>query len=243
VDCNLARRLLPFSRTGGADLDAADRASLAHHLEACPGCAAADRAFDANVGRAMRAVPVPNGFSARLHTRLLAARMAFYRGLALRGLVIACIAVAVWGGWSMWRWPSLDAGLVAHQTYQMSGLSRSDAEARASATEWLRTAGAGLQAPEEFDYRLLSFVCRSDFQGVNAVPTLVFARGGATLRLHVVRENAFKNLGDLRDAVEDGGCTVEPRRYDSMPGWVFIAVTSGAPLDAFRLPPRLLDPA
>ena len=65
MDCNLARRLLPYDRPGGSDLDAADRAALGHHLESCPGCAAAGRAeqrggrrvLPGDVRRARRAAP------------------------------------------------------------------------------------------------------------------------------------------------------------------------------------------
>ena len=80
MDCDLVRRLLPFARPGGTDLDAADRAALDRHLGTCGGCAAAvaaEASFDAGLTWAMHAVPIPDGFPARLHTRLLAARAAF----------------------------------------------------------------------------------------------------------------------------------------------------------------------
>src|SRR4051794_242887 len=96
MDCDLARQLLPFARPGGADLEAADRVALDRHFAACPACAAAaaELAFDAGLAGAMRAVPVPDALRGRLLTRLVAARMAIYRGLALRGLIVLC-AVAL----------------------------------------------------------------------------------------------------------------------------------------------------
>jgi hypothetical protein len=244
MDCNLARQLLPYSRSGGADLDPSDRAALGRHLDACPTCAAAgnlDRAYDAVLARAMRAVPVPDSFSARLNTRLVAARMAFYRRVGLRVFLLVAVAAAGWTGWSNWRRPTFDAVQLAQQTYDLNGASRGLEEAQGSATAWLQEFDKALQAPDDFNYRLLSFAGVSTVQGLAGVPTLVFSRNEATMRVIVVREHAFKNLGEVREEI--GGCTVEARRYPSMPGWVFIIVTAGAPPDAFRPPSRPVDPA
>jgi hypothetical protein len=244
MDCNLARRLLPFARPGGADLDASDRAALGHHLETCPACAAAavaDRAFDGSLARAMRAVPVPDGLSIRLSNRLVAARMAIYRQLVIRVLLAACFVVAAGVGWSVWRRPVLDAGQLAQQTYDFSGSSRSADDARRTAAAWLQQFDARLAAPAEFNYRLLSFADRSNFQGLAGVPTLVFARNDATMRVYVVSEKSFRGIGEVREDV--GDCTVEVRRYDMMPGWLFVIVTSGAPPEAFQQQPHQLDPA
>jgi hypothetical protein len=126
---------------------------------------------------------------------------------------------------------------VAQNAYERSGMSRSNEEARDSATAWLRQFDSRLYAPAEFDYKLLAFVTTSDFEGLTSRPTLVFARGSATARVYVLRENAFKNLRALADqAVEVGGCTVTARRYPDLDGWVFLVVTSGAPLDVFLRP-------
>jgi hypothetical protein len=244
MDCNLARRLLPFARPGGMDLDAGERSALARHLESCPTCssaAAADRAFDGSLGVAMRAVQIPGGLAGRLNTNLLAARTAFYRRFAFRILLAAAIVIGGFVGWSTWRRPVLDASQLAQQTYDFSGSSRSGDDARRTAAAWLKQADRRLDAPAEFNYRLLSFAGRSDFQGLSGVPTMVFARNDATMRVYVVRQNSFKGIGEVREDV--GDCTVEVRRYESMPGWAFVIVTSGAPPEAFQQPPRQLDPA
>jgi hypothetical protein len=244
MDCDLARRLLPFARPGVADLDAADQIALGRHLESCPACAAAaaaEGAFDAALARAMREVPIPDTSSSRLTARLAAARRSFYRRLYLALGSILIILFAGWWGWSAWQRPVLDPLQLAQQTYEISGLSRTNDEAREAASDWLHLADGRLQAPDEFNYKLLAFAERSQFQGLANVPTLVFARNDATMRVYAVREGAFKGLGDIRE--EAGGCTVQTRRYDSMRGWVFIIVTSGAPPEAFRLPARSLDPA
>lgn len=242
MDCNLARQLLPLSRPGGADLDAADRADLGRHVAACPACAAAaDRAFDASLTRAMRAVSVPDGFSTRLQTRLIAARMAFFRRLFLYAFIAGLAIGLAWSAWTAWMRPTFDPVQLAQQTYELNGSSRGPQEAQGLATDWLRRFDSRLEAPDDFNYNLLSFAEPASFQGLNAVPTLVFARQNATMRVHVVRERALKNLGDMHE--EMGGCSVETRRYAAMPGWVFIVVTSGGPPDAFRPPARPTDPA
>jgi hypothetical protein len=250
MDCNLARRLLPYDRPGGSDLEAADRAALGHHLESCPGCAAAgraERAFDTALARSMRAVPVPDGFAVRLNSRLLAARFAFFRRIFLLGFLVIAILGGSLLAWSAWRKPELNAALLAQQTYELNGQSRTNDEARAAATDWLRQFDSRpffpptLVAPDDLNYKYLAFAQRSDFQGLSAVPTLVFARNDATMRVYVVREGVFRNLGEVRE--DAGGCTIEARRYESMKGWVFIVVTSGAPPEAFRQVDRPLDPA
>jgi hypothetical protein len=244
MDCNLARSLMPFARRGGMDLDAVDAAALDRHVESCPSCAAAgatNRSFDAVIARAMRAVSTPEGMSARLTTTLRAARVARYRRIALAAAAVTCVLVATAWGMVGWLRPVLDPAQLAQQTYQLNGQARTDEEARAAATDWLRLIDDRLQAPAEFNYKLLAFAERSALQGLNRVPTLVFTRGEATMRVYVVRESAFRDLGEVREEV--GGCTVLTRRFESLPGWVFILVTSGASPDAFRQPTRPLDPA
>jgi hypothetical protein len=80
-------------------------------------------------------------------------------------------------------------------------------------------------------------------QGLSGVPTLVFVHNDAVMRVYAIRENAFRDLAAFREGVEVGGCTVEARRYDTMPGWVFVVVTAGTPPDEFRRPNRSLQPA
>lgn len=244
MDCDLTRRLLPFMRD--ADLEAQDRVDLDRHLADCPACATAaarDLAFDTALARAMPAVPIPDAFHARLTARLTAARFAFYRRLAVRLLVVVCVLGIVCTMWTAWRRPTLDPTAVAMQAYELSGQGKGNDEAREAVAAWLRQVDPKLQPPDEFNYRLFAFACRSDFQGLSDVPTLVFARGEAMCRAYAVREGQFKELAAFREAVEVGGCTVEPRRYPSLPGWVFVVVTSGGAADEFRRPNRPLDPA
>src|SRR5262245_30471506 len=127
MDCDLARRLMPFARPGAAELDSADVAALNRHLAECSACSAAataDHAFDAAMARAIRSVSIPDHFPARLHTRLLAARMAVYRRWAIYGMIVVCLIIAGWAGWTTWRRPTLDPANLANQAYEWSGVSR-----------------------------------------------------------------------------------------------------------------------
>jgi hypothetical protein len=246
MDCDLARRLLPFDRPGAADLEPADRAALNRHVDTCPACAAVaanDHAFDAGLTRAMFAVAVPDTLHSRLTTKLAAARMAIYRRMAIRGLLGVCALLLCVSIWSNWRRPMLDPAALATQAYQQSGLSRSNEEARDLATAWLRQIDSDLEAPDDLNYRLFAFPCRSELQGLTGVPTLVFAHGEGIQRVYAIRERAFKDLAEFREPVQDGGCTVEARRYQSLPGWVFVVVTSGAVPDEFKRPHLPTGPA
>jgi hypothetical protein len=246
VDCELARQLLDYARPGANELDAADASALEQHLADCPLCgdrARAERSFGATIAGAMRAIPVPKDLRERLTTRLLAARRAWWRRawLCVGSAFFALLAAGV-GGWYSSRLV-IDPSAVAQAAYEQSGLSRSNDEARDGVTAWLRQLDARLRAPEELNYKLFSFNIQSDFEGLTRVPTLVFVRGDTAARVYVLRENAFKNLGSLTDQpVEVGGCTVTARRYPDMNGWVFLIVISGAPLDTFLSPTRLLPP-
>jgi hypothetical protein len=245
MDCDLARQLARFARPG--ELEAADAAALDRHLADCPTCATlvrGERAFDTQLARAMRAVPIPTGGRQRLAAHLLAARAAWWRRLWL--CVGSALAVVVGGGigWYYWSRPALDPAAVAQAAYEQSGLWRSNDEARETATAWLRQIHSGLRAPDELNYKLLAFEVRSDFAGLTSVPTLVFVRGDATARVYVVGAHAFRNLRALGEQpFEEGGCTVTARRYADMPGWVFILVTAGAPPDAFLRPAGPQPPA
>ena len=90
MDCDLARMLLHFR---ARDLEAADADTLARHLEFCPSCAAkaaAMRGFDAELSRAMVAVPARGRASALRTVELaFAARR---RAKFIRG---GCVAASV----------------------------------------------------------------------------------------------------------------------------------------------------
>jgi hypothetical protein len=248
MDCNLARQLLEFARPGAPELEADDADALEQHLTGCPDCgpyARAERAFDAAVARSMADIPLPPGGRDRLRTRLLAARGAWWRRTLLRSLTaLAALLLAVSVGAWYWGRPALDPAAAVLTAYAQSGLWRGPEEAQALVTDWLRQLDDRLRAPEELNYKLLASLERSDFQGKSSVPTMVFVRGDAIMRVYVVRAHAFRNLDSVDDQpVEEGGCTFLVRRYANMPGWVFIFVSAGAAPDTFNRPVKPMTPA
>jgi hypothetical protein len=237
MDCNDARRLLAFARPGVAELDGADLASLETHLAECAACGAAyriERRYDERLAAAMQAVPVTADGPARLMARLSAARWAWWRN---RVLVFAAAAIgAVLLGtiaFSYFGRPTLDPVTVAQSAYEQTGQGRTWEEARSIVDQWLRGIDLRLSAPAEWNYKLVAFLERSQFEGLSSVPTIVFTNGNVAARVYVVRASAFKNLDALEQPIEAGGCAVFVRRYAELPGWAFIVVTSGGPIEQF----------
>jgi hypothetical protein len=244
MDCKDARRLADFARPGAAELDAAELAALQSHLADCPDCGPAhclERRFDDRLARAMQFVAVPSHGLDQLLGRLAASRRTWWRN-RLMALTAAVLGLTLLSAlFVSWRRPMFDPAAIAHATYEHAGQWRSADEAHAIADAWLKGIDPRLAAPEEWNYKLLAFVGHSEFSGLSAVPTLVLTRGDAAARIYVVRSKALKNLDAFDAPIEDGGCTVAVRRYAETPGWAFIVVTAGAPLEMFLrpIPPRL----
>jgi hypothetical protein len=62
---------------------------------------------------------------------------------------------------------------------------------------------------------------------------MVLTRGDAVARIYVVRASSFRNLDAGNQTIEEGGSVVAVRRYPELPGWAFIAVVTGGPLESF----------
>jgi hypothetical protein len=237
MDCNEARRLLEFARPGVAELDGPDLAALESHLASCAECSTQSRSEhrrDERISQMLSAVDTPTDGPSRLLARLAAARRVWWRN---RILAIATIGVgltlATTLGYQSFGRPNLDPFAVAQTAYEQAGQWRGGEEARNVADRWLKNIDGRLAAPAEWNYTTLAFLGRSEFEGVSAVPTMVFVRGDATARVYVVRSSAFKNLAAFDQPVEEGGCTVAIRRYAELPDWAFIVVTTGGPIERF----------
>lgn len=240
MECNFARRLLEFARPGVSELDADDLTALERHLADCEPCRSLQRSQQLNHDRyssAMLAVPVPNDPQLRLLDLLSARRRAWWRRRVIGASACLVAAIlAVTAGHYFFGRPNFDPAALAFETYERAGQWRSPEEARGIADQWLREIDPRLSAPPEWNYKLLAVLQRSDLQGLTSVPTMVLTRGDATARIYVVRESAFRNLSAFDQPLEEGGCTVAVRRYAEMPGWAFIVVTGGGPIDLFHRP-------
>jgi hypothetical protein len=240
MECSAARRLLEFARPGVAELDAEDLSALEQHLAGCDSCQSSHRTQQRRHERwaaAMSAIPIPSDSQARLLHRLSASRRAWWRSRLL-GAAACLIAgtLALTAGYHFLGRPDFDPAVLAFETYERAGQWRSPDEARGIVDRWLRDIDRRLIAPPEWNYRLLAVLQHSDLQGLTSVPTMILTRGDATARIYVVRESAFRNLSAFDQALEQGGCTVAVRRYPEMPGWAFIVVTGGGPVELFLRP-------
>jgi hypothetical protein len=192
----------------------------------------------------MQNVRIPADGRERTLARLTAARWAWWRNralvasiLAIGGLLGATVGFRYFGR------PAFDPLTLAQAAYEQSGQGRLPDEARAIVEQWLRGIDRRLAAPAEWNYRLVAFLERTKFEGLSSVPTIVFTRGAATARIYVVRSAAFQNLDAMDQPVEEGGCTVAVRHYAELPGWAFIDVTSGGPIEFFLRPNISQSPA
>jgi hypothetical protein len=238
--------LADFFRTGVAELDAGELAALERHLAECPDCRAlfrAERQHDKRLARMFQSVAVPTAAKDRTIARLLAARRAWWRHRILAAAAALVVLIGATAAIHLLRRPTFDPNAIAVAAYEQSGWWRTPEEARMLVDRWLRGFDSRLSAPPEWNYRYVSFLGRSDFEGLASVPTLFLIRGNAMARIYVVRTSAFRNLEAFDQPVEEGGWIVAVRRYPELPGWAFIAVVGGGPLELFLQPAPPRDPA
>src|SRR5437867_12201644 len=98
MDCRTARQLLEFARPRSLELEGSEAEALESHLADCPECgplAQAERQIDDRVGRAMRAVVLPDGLRDRLLNGLRQDRRLARRRWFGRVAVAATILLAV----------------------------------------------------------------------------------------------------------------------------------------------------
>jgi hypothetical protein len=181
MDCKSARTLLDFAQPQGFDLAAEERAALEAHLAECSDCdclARAERQFDAHVGKAIRDVPMPQGFKERLLTKLRRERDDWWKQWGFRGLrygfVAAAAVLLVWAGFQ-WKANQLDERTAdelvqkALTPYVYSPPTAEDAE------DWFKKKGKPVSVPRDFNYQFLSSFSLAPFDE-REVPQLLFVR-------------------------------------------------------------------
>src|SRR5437867_7212313 len=98
MDCRAARQLLEFARPRSLELEGSEAEALESHLADCPECgplAQAERQIDDRMGRAMRAVVLPDGLRDRLVHCLRKERRLARRPWLARVAVAAAVALAI----------------------------------------------------------------------------------------------------------------------------------------------------
>ena len=239
MDCTNARTWLAFRKPG--ELPADEPAALTAHLTACAACAAAVAgadAFDAAVGRAMTAVPVPTG----LRDRLLKQAAARARTTALRKLgqaagIAATVLVALGIVYGVF--------VTLRPTFHVDDLTvREDAvrdDPERAVRDWLLAANLPTDLPLDLDFRNHVFHGTERVQDRD-VPVVMFQihRPGQrpdVAKLYLVRRAQF-NLGQLKDSQSSffSGKVVRPS--ESQPGVVYVVLYTTESLTPFQNPPR-----
>lgn len=236
MDCNDAQFYLRLFRGGPDRTDADVAAALDNHLAGCPRCAAdAGRlsAFDAAVGRAMRAVEVPVGLRSKLVADLSARRGTALRQRAYRGLAVAASALLATGlavGAFTAARPAFDPAELVDRHEQTS----TPQGAEKAVADWLKAEGLPARLPEPFDYGLYVTHGTENFRGRDT-PVVVFRdRAGTGLaKVYAVRPWQFKTA-DLQPAQMSGWqARVYPK--DPAAGVTFVVLFTGADLAPFLL--------
>jgi hypothetical protein len=218
MDCKTAQILLEFAGPRRDELAAEDAHALEEHLGLCPDCgpmAVAERRVDEHLGKAMRAVDVPDRLRNHLLAKLDAERADWYRQRIFRYLkpvaaaaACALLFVGAWAGWSLYRYYERPTPDIA--TFERQVLQDSVSPPERPALEKEFKGKGYVTVLPDFNYRYLKSRSIGEFQGVN-VPQLVFhLDGDDTTRgeiaiVSVLSEKQFK-LADVpsSDAASSG---------------------------------------
>jgi hypothetical protein len=214
MDCKTARLLfLHFQRPRAGELDDDEATALNNHLAGCLDCAGlarTEQAVDAHLGRAMRAVEVPDGLRTRLVEHLAAERDAYWSrqtGRCFRiGVPIAAVLlVAV--GFLIWWFGHVRPGIDLADVFHKKNLTTFDQDAVRDAFARL---GVKTEPPSFLNYTFLTSYGLSELPGHEGkkVPQLVFSNGKRRAVVYIVSEQQFKLESlDAPHAVPDDGYT------------------------------------
>jgi hypothetical protein len=233
MECKTARLLVPFARPRSAELDPEEAEALARHLAECAECRQlhqAEQAIDAQLGQAIRDVPVPEGLRDRLLVGLAEQRRLVLRRRWVRvaGSLAAALLLAV-AGWLLWPRPLVPIDLNA-----LSQAANSPPQSAEQVEEAFAQAGIKVRVPTEFDYRLLTHHGRTELEG-RLVPSLEFRSGPAFLRVYVLDGKQF-NLPHLEQNPEglSGRVTVKWWGKSSDGKFGYIIEYTGHSLEPFK---------
>jgi hypothetical protein len=232
MDCNDARLLLTFARPLASELEEGEAQALASHLAACPRCAAADRTtrrIDDTLGRAMRAVPMPEGLQQRLKSRLSRERDTWYRKRLLTWTTAAAAVLLI----AFFGWNALKPRPIVPDPENWHALVNSLPETAAGVEERYKSLGVTMKAPSQFDYGKLVHLGVADFQG-KRVPLLMFQGENRTAWVYVLNDRQFdlKALKD-RQAPSVGSFKVQTEWNPADAGYAYICVFTGDNLAPF----------
>jgi hypothetical protein len=240
MDCNTARQLVAYaSPLRAGELDQEETAALQDHLRGCSACAGftrVEREVDAVLGRAMLAVPVPDGLRNRIVANLDAVREVRYRRVTRRWLgtaaAAAAVAAALFLGFDWFRLrhrTRIDLDLVAQQIAEQ-GFNPTPANIELA---FANKHSISTKAPTDLNYALLSYYDTTELQG-HIVPFLLFIQGDKQARVFILSDRQF-DLGDAlaHQAGVGSGCKVEVRGNLTDPRFAYLIVYTSETLEPF----------
>jgi hypothetical protein len=231
MDCRTARLLLEFIGNRASEMEPDERESLEDHLADCPECrlfAESERRIEERIGRAMRAVEIPEGLRDRLLDRLNAERWRRVRRRALSAAAGVMLAASVVAGAIFWRSRpvhpvAVDLETAWNEAYQQTG-SRPE-----QVQDWFREKyHLETIAPSGFNYNSLKFYDLASFQD-KRVPVLLFIRDGANARVYILPATDF----DFNTVVEAPGYNIVLLRNPMDDRFAYVAMYSSERLDWF----------
>ncbi|HEY8506584.1 MAG TPA: hypothetical protein VIL46_18520 [Gemmataceae bacterium] len=234
MDDRTAHVWMEFVNLSRSELDPEHAAEVEAQVRALPGgedLLRQSRAFDSEIGRRLRDVPVPAGLRGRILDRLAARRAARWRRGLLQGLAAAAavlLAVTLIWNWQYLSRPDLDAERLVHATEPQLRSPFEQAQA------WLAEQGLHFAPEKPLDTTLLAAYETAEFQG-RPVPMLLFInyREGVFARVYVVRSREFDLEAGAGEAhgsfgsVEVIADREEPHRI------AYVAVYTGPTLEPF----------
>jgi hypothetical protein len=189
MDCKTARLLLAFARPQHAELDPLELRALEAHVAACPDCghnANQDRAFDEQLGQAMRQVDVPDQLRSRLLARLARERAAAtkwrwkrYTAVAAAVAATLLLVIGICYGVRRATLPTLDVARIEAATQNIDILGHNKDEIKKEYHE----RGIDMTPPPTLNYAFLVHYGMGTLQG-RQVPSLVFIRDNAEANIH-----------------------------------------------------------
>jgi hypothetical protein len=240
MDCKTARLLLDLARPHSAELHPSEAGALKSHLAGCPECdslARVERQLDDHVGRALRAVPVPDGLRDRLLKRLAGRRRAWYAswaGPAAGVAAAAALLFIVWFYWPHTGRPQPDLERIGYEAAVK--IQTRDPEQVAA---WFQARyNLVLAIPRELrqgpiNYNLLADYDLADCQG-QRTPRLLLTYGSEQARIYILTSKQF----DLKDVLsqqrfDSNGVVAEVHSNPDDPDTAYVVVYTGKSLTPF----------
>jgi hypothetical protein len=181
MDCKTARLLLDYARPNSQELDETETRALEEHLTSCADCdqqASAERRADEVIGRAMRAVDVPDQLRARILSRLTeeqGQRRRRWPVYSLRGALAAAALLLLAVG--LWRWSMIHPVFPAERLLTQANDRVIAPPDRKQVEDAFKAQGVEMTAPADLNYNYVRFLFLSNVEG-RPTPTLLFNNQG-----------------------------------------------------------------